>query len=585
MRFPVLDDLTLPASAVTQTFGFFGRKGSGKTYAAGVWVESLLANDVQVVVLDPVGNWYGLRLANNGRSKSRFDVPVLGGERGDIPLEVTGGALVAQTIVDTGTSAVLDVSSFRKADRKRFMADFAEELFHRKKSRRTAMHLVIEEAQLFAPQMSKGEERMLGAIEDLVRLGRNYGIGASMISQRPQSVNTEVRNQCEPLVVFQLVAKHERDAVKGWMQHMGVDADLEQLSKLKTGECFFWSPAWLEKFVLTRFKSKVTYDASSTPTVGGRKSAPAKLKPLKLDKLSEAMRATVERAKADDPKELRAEIARLNKELANAVVASRRQVTGKGPATKDVDVAAVARERDRHWEPIRKNAERTINDLQTRLTKIMGLATLEERTVSLPRPTAAVIRTVQSVHNPLHQRHSNRHSAAQTAVPSGVKETSDKYAEKNSGLSRRLQGFLDAAATLATLGVEVRRNTVCAWLGLHPRGGSVGELIKALADAGMIELNRGQITVTDAGLQAAEMIDPAEAIDRAKSGLTPRQVNFFDSIVAAYPNAITRQAIAEQFGIHPRGGSFGQDLARLVGRGLVEGGGGEYRARDFLFAG
>jgi DNA helicase HerA-like ATPase len=36
---------------------------------------------------------------------------------------------------------------------------------------------------------------MLGAIEDIVRLGRNFGIGVSMISQRPQSINTEVRNR------------------------------------------------------------------------------------------------------------------------------------------------------------------------------------------------------------------------------------------------------------------------------------------------------------------------------------------------------------------------------------------------------
>lgn len=36
--------LTLPADAVTQTWGFFGRKGSGKTYAAGVLAEKLLSH-------------------------------------------------------------------------------------------------------------------------------------------------------------------------------------------------------------------------------------------------------------------------------------------------------------------------------------------------------------------------------------------------------------------------------------------------------------------------------------------------------------------------------------------------------------
>ena len=289
-----------------------------------------------------------------GKSKSAFEIPILGGQRGDVPLEETGGKLVASTIVETGTSAVLDVSHFRKNERKRFVADFAEELFHRKKQSRTPIHVVIEEAQLFAPQLAKGEERMLGAIEDLVRLGRNYGIGCSMISQRPQSVNTEVRNQCEPLVVFQLVAFHEREAIGKWMQHMGVNGDLEELAKLKTGECFFWSPAWLDKFQRTRFHQKATYDASSTPTMGTAKSPAGRLKKLNLPKLEAAMAETVARAKADDPKTLRIEIERLNKELKKQIAPVRSGAIA--PTAKAVNADAVARaataaekKRDREW--------------------------------------------------------------------------------------------------------------------------------------------------------------------------------------------------------------------------------------------
>jgi hypothetical protein len=46
------------------------------------------------------------------------------------------------------------------------------------------------------------------------------------------------------------------------------------------------------------------------------------------------------------------------------------------------------------------------------------------------------------------------------------------------------------------------------------------------------------------------------------------------------------EQIAEHFGLHPRGGSLGEDLGRLCSRGLVEKNSpGRYRARDFLFAG
>jgi len=92
------------------------------------------------------------------------------------------------------------------------------------------------------------------------------------------------------------------------------------------------------------------------------------------------------------------------------------------------------------------------------------------------------------------------------------------------------------------------------------------------------------IAVTAAGMSAAKPMDAEGAIDRAKSGLSKRQAKFFDAICVAHPGAISRVDIASQFNIHPRGGSLGDDLHRLVDRGLVEGGrGGNYRAKDFLF--
>jgi len=126
---------------------------------------------------------------------------------------------------------------------------------------------------------------------------------------------------------------------------------------------------------------------------------------------------------------------------------------------------------------------------------------------------------------------------------------------------------------------------VCGWVGVHPRGGSVGEELKALEEAGLIINDRGRLVVTEVGMSAAGHLDPADAIERAKSGLTARQRKFFDLIAAAYPDGTTREAIAEAVGIHPRGGSLGEDLGRLVGRGLVDRDRGTYRARDFLFAG
>src|SRR5262245_17774829 len=110
-------DFSLPADAVTQKFAFLARSGAGKTYAATKLAEEMYAAHSQFVALDPVGVWYGLRLASDGRGPG-LPIPVFGGEYGDLPLEPSAGALIADLIVDRGISVVLDVSSFRKGQRK-----------------------------------------------------------------------------------------------------------------------------------------------------------------------------------------------------------------------------------------------------------------------------------------------------------------------------------------------------------------------------------------------------------------------------------------------------------------------------------
>jgi hypothetical protein len=172
-------DLALPVDAATQTFAFIARKGAGKTYAAGKFVECLLDAHVQVIILDTVGNWYGLRLLADGKSAG-YDIAVLGGLRGDIPLEAASGPLIADIAIESGRSLIIDISQFSLADRKRFAYGFGERLWLAKKRERrpTPVHLVIEESQLIVPQFTgKGEgdtAKMLGVYEEIIRLGRNY---------------------------------------------------------------------------------------------------------------------------------------------------------------------------------------------------------------------------------------------------------------------------------------------------------------------------------------------------------------------------------------------------------------------------
>lgn len=315
--------LSLPLDAVTQKFAFLARSGAGKTYAAGKLAEEMLDAGAQIVVLDPVGVWWGLRVDADGKGNG-LQIPVFGGERGDIPLGPDHGALVAEVVVEREFSVVLDVSSFTQGELKRFVTAFGERFFELKKKTRTPVHLFLEEAQTFIPQrVQKGEERMLGVFERIGKVGRNYGIGLSVISQRPQAIHKDVLNQTEALFVGQTNGTHERKALEAWIVDVagGERKLVAELPSLPRGTMFLWSPQWLGKFEKVDILKKRTGDVSATPTAKGPTLAARALAPVDLEQLRDAMKVAVKEAEANDPGILQRTIADLERKLEKATKA------------------------------------------------------------------------------------------------------------------------------------------------------------------------------------------------------------------------------------------------------------------------
>ncbi len=264
----ICEGLELSASeAATKTWGVLAFKGYGKTYLGGKLVEELYSAGAQQLILDEVGNWHGLRTSADG-SGPGLSIPVLGGIRADLDVSAEQGERVAELLVETGGSAVLDVSLWRKNARRKFYTAFLETLYLQAKHKPRVRTLVCEEAQNIAPQMCKGDEKMLGAAIDCVRLGRNVGLGTVLLTQRPQSVSKECLNMSDPLMVGRMLGTQEIKAIEAWVKHVGADVkdELKQLQTLAKGEFFLWSP-WLGKFERVKILPKRTLDASSTPTL------------------------------------------------------------------------------------------------------------------------------------------------------------------------------------------------------------------------------------------------------------------------------------------------------------------------------
>ena len=378
--------LTLPAAELaTEVVASLGMRGSGKSNGAGVIAEGLLAAKVQLIVLDYVGLWFSLRLAADGK-RPAFDIPVLGGAHGDITLLATTGATVADALARSGSSAVLDLSGFSKGDRCRFATDFAEAFFKAKKSHPGPVQILLEEAQRFVPQKlfaGQGLERMLGAFEEIAEVGRNYGVGLHLISQRPQKINKDVLNLADTVLAYRSNGVLERKAIAEWVQEKGAQGRTDvqgELPGLPRGSAIVWSPS-RQIYGQYAIDKKTTYDAGATPL---HARAKVKMRPLDLDVLEKQMTAVVDEAKQNDPRVLRARIAELEREMAKKGTGAVRVVEKLVIREADFKrIERLAEKLDKAQKPVAVAVDRLAQAQQAVVSELDNLRTVVGKAVGV----------------------------------------------------------------------------------------------------------------------------------------------------------------------------------------------------------
>jgi len=317
-------DLKLPLEITTQTVAILAKRRVGKSYTMRGIAEQLLDCGQQIILVDPKGDQWGVRSSSDGK-KPGYPVVILGGEHGDVPIEVNSGELVAKLVVEERVSVLLDLSTFRKHEVATFMSVFLENLYRLKAQEkyRTPVMLIIDEADAIAPQKpQKGEERMLGAAEDIVRRGGQRGIGCILVTQRSAVLNKNVLTQAQMLIVLRTIAPQDLAAMNAWIDVHGTLEQkkvlMDSLPSLPVGDAWFWSPGWPTNegiFKLVHVLPIKTFDSAATPKPGEKKITPKNLADINLDTLKKQMSATIEKAKSENPTILNKRIRELELEL------------------------------------------------------------------------------------------------------------------------------------------------------------------------------------------------------------------------------------------------------------------------------
>lgn len=265
---------TLPLDLVTHTLAIIGIRGWGKTIAATVIAEEMCEAGLPWVAIDPVGVWWGLRCNPDG-TPGGYPILVLGGQHGDLPLEKTSGPRVAEAILQENISCVVDMSNESKNTVRYFVAEFCDRLMELRPQ--VPRHIFLEEAPELVPQRPMGEQkRSLAAVDRLIRLGRNQGYGATLISQRYATIQKDVLTQCESLIAGRMIGKTDRVASEEWIGEVAsalfsnrkADKFVDQLAGLAPGHGWFLSPQWDERFVEVQVRRRKTYHPGETRSVG-----------------------------------------------------------------------------------------------------------------------------------------------------------------------------------------------------------------------------------------------------------------------------------------------------------------------------
>lgn len=296
---------------------WLGIKKAGKTYGAKGVAEQLMDNGVPLIVFDAIGVWRYLKTPGAGSRAKGYNIVVAGGELPDVPLTPLNIEEIVRAAMRSNISLVIDLydSKLSKADWRNIVQKaFHVLLFENKKHGRR--YIILEETAEYAPQKVYDGETY-AAVEKVVRMGGNVGLGIALINQRSQEVNKAVLDLCDNLVLMRQRGNAAIDAVQKWMDKVNPDdADriTASLPNLTNGKCWVWAEN-SDKPIETQTHKLRSYHPDRTESGQEVNTRPPVDTGEFVKTLLAELPKVIEEKKANDPAELRRTIAAQAKEL------------------------------------------------------------------------------------------------------------------------------------------------------------------------------------------------------------------------------------------------------------------------------
>lgn len=544
-----------PDKVLASHTAVLGMTGAGKTSTTKLLVEQVVAAGRRVVVLDAIkSDWWGITSSASGK-RAGLPFKILGGPHGHLPLPSSAGKAVGH-LVATGKLplSIVDMADFEPGGLQRFFVDFAQALWRDVKG---VIYVVIEEAHEFAPKERAGfghENMAIHWAKKLATGSRTKGIRLIVATQSVQQLHNRVLGGCATLVAHRISFDADQEPVLRWLK----TTDKEMAAKVGpdlavlpdgTGWVCNGVAKIFERVAFPKFK---TYDNTATPD-DDSPTAQVTTAPVDQTELRAIIGDAVKEAEAEDPKKLRAEIARLTKELAAAP---------KVLPAPPVDVLAIqeaANQRARahvlgvvasFLAPLAEASGRLHENLAGALEDVHDLASKMPATppaLPAPKPKPPTLDQQWSRPPPRTDGHP---AMGPERKPLAV-----------------LAGAYPAGMTEGqwALGARLRRT-----------GGTWSTYLSRLRTAGRIEERGGLFYATEAGMddigvQAQPLPAPGVELVRYWSDkLRGKPAAMLLHLAEAFPMTVEREALASRVSLTESGGTFGTYLSRLRAPGLIE---------------
>jgi hypothetical protein len=278
--------------------------GAGKSYLIRRLLEVTFGL-IQQIVIDREGEFASLR--------EKFDYVIAAPHGGDALAHPKTAKLLAIRLLETGVSAIIDISELKKHEQQTFVRIFFDAMVNAPKILWHPVMVVLDEAHLFCPE--KGSAEASAAVIDMASLGRKRGFCLVAATQRLSKFNKDVAAE----LLNKLIGRTSLVLdVKRAAEELGMTPKeaIPILRNQEPGRFFCYGPALSPAVELVTIGPVVT-----THPKPGQRRAHAPPKPTKairdiLPKLADLPKEAEQEARSIE--ELRQELANVRRELGQA---------------------------------------------------------------------------------------------------------------------------------------------------------------------------------------------------------------------------------------------------------------------------